>query len=237
MKFDWRIADVQYQCDVMDCQEATGKRCRDKEAHFGAEWNRGINQQRRLSTLWRFASKATIAIAAPICFHVVRRYAVSRGFLLSPSSQPSKDLESCYTQVSDGEKQRCEHGQTDWYKVPNLHEPQWLACPDALLFLAASMSAGVLLVHYHQINVGDKHQNLVLATSTSAALACGVYSGLTLMATNLTVTPWAVLASLIVSDLLHAMLRARDVRKVQSINEPDGARFGSPTENALKPSV
>ena len=216
----------------MDYEEATGKRCRDKEAHFGAEWNHASNQQRRISTLWRLASKATIAIAAPMCFHVVRRYTVTRGFLLPKSSQPSGDLQSCYTQVSDGEKRRYEYGRTDWYKIPILHEPQWLACPDALLFLAASMSAGVLLVHYHQINVGDKHQNLVLATLTSVALACGIYSGLTLMATNLTVTPRAVLTSLIVSDLLHAMLRARDVRKIQSTDNPDEARFGRPTENA-----
>jgi hypothetical protein len=65
------------------------------------------------------------------------------------------------------------------------------------------MGAGALLVRYHQINKSDKFQNWMLLTLTFSGWAFGMCSGLTFLATNLTVTPWAIFLSLILSDLMH----------------------------------
>lgn len=162
-------------------------------------------QGRLRSTTLRIASKTILLAVAPLCFHVMRNYGVSRGLVLSANSKLPRDAHSCHTTVGGHEVRQHEWERTDWYETTRFEslEPGWLKCPDPLLFLAASMGAGALLVRYHQINKSDKFQNWMLLTLTFSGWAFGICSGLTFLATNLTVTPWAIFLSLILSDLMH----------------------------------
>ena len=166
-------------------------------------------RERLRATTLRMVSKTMILVAAPLCFHVMRNYGVSRGLVLLRNSQLPRDAHSCHTTVSGDELRQYEGAQGDWYKTAQTQslEPGWLKCPDPLLFLAASMGAGALLVRYHQINKGDKFQNWMLLALTFSGLAFGICSGLTFLATNLTVTPWAIFLGLILSDLMHLGIR------------------------------
>lgn len=162
-------------------------------------------QGRLRSTTLRIASKTIVLAVAPLCFHVMRSYGVSRGLVLSANSKLPRDAHSCHTTVGGHEVRQHEWGRSDWYETTRFEslEPGWLKCPDPLLFLAASMGAGALLVRYHQINKSDKFQNWMLSILTFSGWAFGICSGLTFLATNLTVTPWAILLGLVLSDLMH----------------------------------
>lgn len=166
----------------------------------------------------RIASKTTILVAAPLCFHVMRNYGVSRGLLLPPGSELPRNAHSCHTKVSRQELVQYEWARTDWYK--KFSEPEWLLCPDSLLFLAASMGAGALLARYHQLNREDKFQNWMLLTLTFLGLATSICSGRTFLATNLTVTPWVVFSSLVLSDLVH--LGIQRYRSAHGVDDLDG---------------
>lgn len=180
----------------------------DQKSQFDADCYRVRDQQAGPATMARLASKAAILIAVPMCFHVMRRYGVSRGILPPSNTQPSQNTQWCYTKVSVGEMRQIGYLPTNSYKASHSFQPTWLACPDPLLFLAASMSAGILLARYHQLNNEDKFQNWALAMITTAGLAFGTCSGLTFLATSLSVTPWAALAGLILSDIMHSAWKA-----------------------------
>lgn len=83
-------------------------------------------------------------------------------------------------------------------------EPKWLACPDPLLLLVASLLAGILLLSYHQLNINDRFQARIILVLNIAGTALAFCLGQGLMVTGLSVLPWSLYVSLIVSDIFHA---------------------------------
>lgn len=227
------VAVEQYPSNHMDHQNLadgcwTNLQCR--RVHFGHGGLQASAQKQRLVVVSRIASKSAVVIAAPMCFYVMRIYAVSRGLLLPAGSQSPENKLSCSRRVSTQDTEG--YAGTDQYKDTHLFGSEWLQCPNALLFLAASMSAGVLLVQYHQLTKENEVRGWLLATLTFFGIACGVFSGLTFVATNLTITPWAVLIALLLSDLSHSLSKARRVRKMRILESADAEHFQEPTEKA-----
>jgi hypothetical protein len=97
-------------------------------------------------------------------------------------------------------------------------EPAWLAHPDTLLFLAASMVASNMLVYYHQLNVRDKFQKWIVWVSFLASLMLGLFYGHGILASMLTDASWGVYFGLIASDAFHTAMK---FRKLPGEHGPD----------------
>lgn len=108
-----------------------------------------------------------------------------------------------------------------------LHEPAWFTHPDPLLLLLASMTEASLMASYHQLNLDDGAQDIIIGISLVTSIAAGLLAGHSMAFTALTVVPSALSASLLVSDAFHTGLKLRQRSAVRSWgNERQSAADG-----------
>lgn len=93
-----------------------------------------------------------------------------------------------------------------------ISQPEWMAYPRPLALIVAANVAGLCIVAYYQLNEKDHNQRLLLTPAFVAAPVSGNACGASLSASMLYVLPRILLASLVLSDVVHGFCRARDIR-------------------------
>lgn len=165
-------------------------------------------------TASRLLAKTAIFAATPVCNLVILSYGYAHGLLQLSGKERLLGSGSCKDRVSTSLSQRPQAARTNPSQANLTSQISWLDCPDPLLLLAASMAGGSLMLSYHQLNVADEFQTRVLIVSVCVGMVFGLCSGRTLLATALSILPWAIYAGLGFSDLLHMGRKRRMVRRV-----------------------
>lgn len=77
------------------------------------------------------------------------------------------------------------------------------------------------MLSYRQLNIADEFQTRILVSSICVGMIFGLCSGRTILATILSILPWAIWAGLGSSDLLHIGRTSRMIRRAGD----DGGRL------------
>lgn len=156
------------------------------------------------TTVSRLVAKAGILMASPACIRVINNYGASRG-LLTATDMFRTRLRSV--------GRRTERTKTHMALLTSMQHlvpmPGWFAHPDPLLLLAASISAGCLLVSYYQLNSKDKYQARIMIAATCTSVVFGLLQGYSTLAFTFMILPWVLLFGLLASDVFHTGMRLR----------------------------
>jgi hypothetical protein len=105
-------------------------------------------------------------------------------------------------------------------------DPSWLARPDSLLLLAASVIAGNLLTFYHQLNVEDRFQNCIVCVIVLASSVFGLLSGHSVADAMLMVVWWSAYFGLVASDGFHTGMKRRRLPTEHSLGDNEKQQTG-----------
>lgn len=89
--------------------------------------------------------------------------------------------------------------------------PDWAVHPQQLLLFIACNGACICLAAYHWLNRSDRDQNLIVLPALWTAPIAGMVSGARFVASISYILGWTILASLVLSDVVHR-LRTLEVR-------------------------
>lgn len=84
------------------------------------------------------------------------------------------------------------------------------------------MTGGSLLLSYYQLNTADDFQTRILSAFVCLGMVLGLCSGRTVLATALSILPWAIYAGLAFSDLLHVRGNWKMLRGVDKDGKMNG---------------
>jgi hypothetical protein len=216
-----------YHCWMFDHRgvqsEDDAKEPDTKERTPEADWaRRPSSRSDRVQATWtasRLMAKTAILVAAPVCNLIVLNYAHAHGLLLLPGSERISGDGWRKYQVSTVHSVLRET-LSDASQASFSSHISWLDCPNPLLLLTASMAGGSLMLSYHQLNIADDFQTRILIVFVCVSMIFGLCAGRTVLATVLSILPWAIYVGLGFSDLLHAGRTHRMVRKADN----DGGR-------------